>query len=186
MTAIAATLVAAEEHIDRSHSWIWPEGYELFFGSLASVIIFALLFWKAGPLVKKFMADRTARIQAEIDGAAAALTKADAEAVEIRRALGDIGAERARLLADADAQAEALLADGRARLDAEIAEMHTKADADIAAVQSRGRDELRLEIARLASTAADQVVARTIDAETQQRLVEDFIARVGASAGAST
>ncbi len=185
MSAVTVTLVAAaEEHIDRSHSWIWPEGYELFFGSLASVIIFALLYWKAGPLVKKAMADRTARIQAELDGAAAAVTEADARAIEIRRALGDIGAERARLLADADVQAEALLVDGRARLDVEIADLHAKADADIAAVLSRGRDELRLEIARLASAAADRVVERTIDAETQQRLVEDFIARVGASAGA--
>ncbi len=175
-------LAAAEEHIDRSHSWIWPEGYELLWGSIASILIFALLFWKAGPLVKKSMADRTARIQAELDGAAAAMRDAEAEAADIRKAMGDIGAERARLLADADAQAEALLADGRARLEQEVAELHVKADADIAAVMSRGGDELRLEIARLASAAADQVVVTTLDDANQQRLVEDFISRVGASA----
>lgn len=184
MTSLTALLVAAadEEHIDRTHSWIWPEGYELFFGSLASVIIFGLLFWKAGPLVKKSMAARTARIQDELDGAAEALTGAEAESVEIRRALGDISAERSRLLAEADAQAEALLADGRARLDLEITELHAKADADIVAALGRGNDELRFEIAHLASAAADRSVEQTLDAETQQRLVEEFISRVGAGA----
>jgi F-type H+-transporting ATPase subunit b len=179
MILIAA---AEEEHIDQTHHWLWPEGYEIVFGGIASVLIFALLWWKAGPFVKKALGDRTARIQAEIDTAATSLSQAEAEAAEIRRALGDIGAERARLLADADAQAEALLADGRARLDQEIAELHTKGDADIAAVMSRGGDELRLEVARLASAAADRVTLTTLDTETQQRLIEDFIARVGAGA----
>ena len=42
---------------------------------------------------------------------------AEAEAAQIRQAIGDIDAERARLLAEADVQAEALLDDGRARLE---------------------------------------------------------------------
>jgi F-type H+-transporting ATPase subunit b len=176
-----ATVLAAEDP-SQSHSWILPEGYELVWGSIASVLIIALLWWKAGPIIKKSMQDRTDRIQGEIDGAAKALSDADAEAEAIRKAVGDIGAERARILADADAQAEALIADGRARLDAEIADLHAKADADIAAVRSRSGDELRAEIARLASAAADRVVQQTLDADAQQRLVEDFIARVGAGA----
>jgi F-type H+-transporting ATPase subunit b len=180
---IALTLLAAaEEHIDRSHSWIWPEGYELLFGSIASVLIIALLVWKAGPIVKKSLNDRTARIQGEIDGAATAVTEADAEAAAIRQAVGDIGAERARLLAEADSHADALLVDGRARLEAEIADLHTKADADIAAVVNRSGDELRFEIAHLASGAAERVVEQTLDTDAQRRLVEDFIARVGAGA----
>jgi F-type H+-transporting ATPase subunit b len=184
MMSFATTFVAAagEEHIDRTHSWIWPEGYELLFGTIASVLIAALLWWKAGPFVVKALRGRTERIQAEIDGAAAELAAAEAESVEIRRALGDIGTERVRLLAEADAHAAALLTDGRARLEDEIAELHTKADADIAAVQSRGTDEMRFEIAHLASTAGERIVEQTIDAATQQRLVEDFIARVGAGA----
>jgi len=170
----------AAERIDQTPSAIWPEGYELVFGSIATVLIFALLWWKAGPIVKRGMAARTARIQGELDSAAGALESAEAESARIRQALGDIAAERSRILAEADAQAEALLVDGRARLEVEIADMHAKADADIAAVMSRGSDEMRADIARLSSAAADRVVERTIDAETQQRLVEDFISRVGA------
>jgi len=174
-----ATVLAAEDRT-QSHSWIWPEGYELLWGSIASILIFALLYWKAGPIVKKSMQDRTARIQGELDDAAKALRDADAEAASIRQAVGDIGAERARILAAADTQAEALLAEGRTRLDAEIDDLHAKADADVAAAQSRSGDELRAEIARLASSAAERVVERTLDADAQQRLVEEFISRVGA------
>jgi len=181
---IAMAFVAAEEVVDetQSHSWIFPEGYELLFGSIASVLIFALLWWKAGPLIVKGMRSRTERIQAEIDGAAAELASAETEAATIRQAVGDIGAERARLLAEADVHAEALITDGRARLENEIVELHAKADADIVALANRGGDELRSEIGHVASAAADRIVEQTIDAETQQRLVEDFIARVGAGA----
>lgn len=165
-----------------SHSWIWPEQAELIYGTLASVIVIGLLVWKAGPMAKQAFAARTARVQAELDESAKAKTDADANATRIRQALGDIDGERQRLLAEADAQAEALLADGRARLDAEIADLETKAQADIASAASRTSDELRNEIARLASAAADLVVERSLDVDTEQRLIEDYIARVGASA----
>jgi F-type H+-transporting ATPase subunit b len=181
---VMSLIAAAEEHAEEveSHSWIFPEGYELLFGSIASIIIFALLWWKAGPLIVKGMRARTERIQAEIDGAAAELATAERESATIRQAVGDIGAERARLLAEADVHAEALLTDGRARLEAEIVDLHAKADADIAALATRGGDELRSEIGHVAAAAADRIVVQTIDAETQQRLVEDFISRVGAGA----
>jgi len=178
-------LIAAaphEEDPSQTHHWLWPEGYEILFGGLASLMIFALLWWKAGPLLKKGMAARTQRIQDELDGAAGALSSAEAEASKIREAKGDIEAERQRMLADADAQAEALLTDGRARLDAEVADLDAKADADIVSASSRVSDELRGEIGRMAAAAAERVVRSTLDDDTQQRLIEDYIARVGASA----
>ena len=162
---VIATLFApmAEHGIDdqgyTSHHWLLPERAEIIYGGLASVIIIGLLVWKAGPLAKKAFNDRTAKVQAELDDSAQA--KVDAEA---------------------DTQAEALVADGRARLVAEVADLEAKADADIRAAGSRVSDELRSEISRLASVAADRVVADSLDDATQQRLIEDYIARVGASA----
>ena len=84
-------------------------------------------------------------------------------------------------MADAQAQADAVLADGRARLATEVAELEAKADAEIAAAGSRVGDELRAEIGRLSAAAVDQVVNGSLDAGTQQTLIEDFIARVGGS-----
>jgi F-type H+-transporting ATPase subunit b len=180
-----ASVLAHPMHSDSegltTPSALWPEHYELVFGTFASVLIFALLVKFAGPTIKKGMAARTEKVQKELDSAAADKAAADAEAVSIRQAKGDINAERARLLAEADAQAEALIADGRVRLDAELAEMRTRAAAEIEAGKSRWADELRAEISRLSSTAADRAVAQSIDDWTQQQLIETFIAKVGAS-----
>ncbi len=187
MNLLMAFLAAAgegEEHIDRSPSAWLPETYEIIAGGLASVMIFGLLWWKAGPLLKKALAARTARVQAELDASADDETSAEAEAQQIRQAKGDIAAERARILAEADARAEAVIADGRTRLDREIADLEAKADADIVAAESRGGDELRGEIARLALAAADRVVTDGLDDATQQRLIEDYIATVGATSPA--
>jgi F-type H+-transporting ATPase subunit b len=184
--AASNLLPAAEHGIDdqgyTSHHWLLPETAEIIYGGLASVIIIGLLVWKAGPLAKKSFADRTDKIQGELDDSARARSDAEAEAARIRQALGDVEGERRKALADADAQAEALLTDGRARLVTEVADLEAKAEADIGAAGSRVSDELRGEISRLASAAADRVVANSLDDATQQRLIEDYIARVGASA----
>lgn len=165
----------------RSVSWIWPEQAELIYGSLASILIFAALFKFAGPAIKKAMADRTDRIQAELDQSAEAKTTAEAEAAQIRQAAGDIDAERQRLFAEADAQAAQVLADGRARLDDEIAELEARAEADIATASGRVGDELRAEITRYANAATERVLAGGIDDATQNDLIESFISKVGAS-----
>jgi F-type H+-transporting ATPase subunit b len=165
---------------------IFPPLKELVPGTLASLIVFGLLYWKAGPIIKKGMADRTARIQKQLDDAAAAKTAAESEATGIRQAQGDIDAERTRLYAEADAQAEALLADGRVRLAAEIAELEARAESDMASAAGRGSDELRTEIAKHSGAAVDAIVRDTLDDAAQQELIENFIARVGASQGVAS
>lgn len=164
-----------------SHHWLLPERGEIIYAGLASVIIIGLLVWKAGPFVKKGFSARTERIQSDLDAASAARAAAQSEASQIRQSLGNIDAERQQLLADADMQAEALLADGRARLQAEAAELEAKAEAELAAAGSRSGDELRGQITRFAHAASEQVVARSVDDAIQQRLIEEFIAKVGAS-----
>ena len=124
------------------------------------------------------MADRTAKIQAELDAGAADEPTADAEAAQIRQAKGDIAAERARLLAEADAQAAAVArgrpGPPRARSSPSSRPGPT---ADIAAAAGRIGDELRAEIARLSAAAVDHVVTGSLDDATQQELIENFIAR---------
>ncbi|MEO6157427.1 MAG: hypothetical protein ABIQ39_07325 [Ilumatobacteraceae bacterium] len=171
--------VDSDGHITTA-STILPDKAELIYGSLASIIIFVALWKFGGPPIAKAMQARTARIQKELDEAAAAKSAAATEATEIRLAKGDIAAERARILGEAQAQAETMLAEGRARLEVEITELQAKSAADIVAAHGRVGDELRAEITRLSSAAVDHVVSGTLDAQTHQRLIEDFITRVGA------
>ncbi len=178
---LSALFAAGEIDPARSIHWLWPAAAELIYGSLASILIFGLLFKFAGPSVRKAMADRTAKIQAELDASAEARSSAETEAADIRRAAGDIDSERQRLLAEADAQAAAMLSEGRARLTAEIAELEARAEADQAAAASRVGDELRTEISRLAAEVSDRLLADTLDDSAQQALIENFIQKVGSS-----
>jgi len=181
--ALANILIAAEEsHEPETHSWILPETPEIIYGGLASVLVIGALVKFVGPMLKKALNDRTAKIQKELDESAAARNAAQGEASQIRQAAGDIQAERARLLADAEAQAAALLTDGRARLEQEVVDLEARAEADIAAAAGRSGDELHAEIARLAGAASERLVASVLDDATQNELIEAFIAKVGASA----
>ena len=149
ISVAAGRLIAGEEIYTDSdgnvvtHHWLLPETAEIIWGGLASLIIFYALFKFGGPPIKKSFAARTAKIQGELDAAAADKAAASTEAAGIRAAKGDIAAERARLLSDAESQAAAVLEDGRARLAAEVADVEAKAVTDIATAQSRVGDELR-------------------------------------------
>jgi F-type H+-transporting ATPase subunit b len=165
-----------------THHSLLPETSEIIWGGLASLIIFALLYKFGWPAAKKAFQARTARVQKELDDAAADSKAASCEAFQIRQAKGDIDTERERILAEADEHAEALLTEGRARLQEELVELEAKAQSDIAAGNLRVRDELRAEIARLSNAAVDHVVTGSLDSATQQQLIESFISTVGASA----
>jgi F0F1-type ATP synthase membrane subunit b/b' len=73
-----------------SHHWLFPETGEIIYGGLASVIVVGALVKFAGPMAKKSFAERTARIQKQLDDAAAAKVTADGDAKNIRAALGDM------------------------------------------------------------------------------------------------
>jgi F-type H+-transporting ATPase subunit b len=177
-------LAAQEEHPEdpsKSHHWLWAEQAEIIYGGIAFAVV-AFLLWKFGwPQAKKMMAERTARIQRELDEASAAKADADEAAVRIRQQLGDIDSERARMLAESDTQAAQLLAEGRRRLEEEVAELDAKADADIASASSRVLTEVQAEVAQVAAVATERLVVEGLDEATQTQLVDDFIARIGAA-----
>ncbi|MFM7125954.1 MAG: hypothetical protein ACKOYO_03735 [Actinomycetota bacterium] len=173
-----AALLAADPA--ETHHWLLPETAEIIYGGIASVLVIGALAKFALPMFKKSLAARTERIQKELDASAADLAAAEQDASAIRRALGDIDAERTRLIGEAKAQAEAMLSDGRARLSAEIADLEARAVADAATAAARGSDELRAEMARVSAVAVDAVVPTVLDDQTQQALIENFIAKVGA------
>jgi ATP synthase F0 subunit b len=183
MSLLAVVRVLAEESgkTETPHSW-WPEPYEIIWGSLATVVIFAALWKFAIPQLRNALTARTERIQRDLDNSARALADAEASAAQIRASKGDLGAERTRILADAERTAERVLTDGRQRIANEVAEAHAKATADIGLARSRVSAELQADVSQIAAAATEHVVNGSLDGTTQQRLIEDFIAKVGARA----
>jgi len=147
-----------------------------FFNFIVLLLILQRLLYK--PFIAK-MAERTQAIQKSLDEAQAAraqaarqqeenetrLRAAYAEAAAIRaQALKEAGDEQKRLVDAARAESQRLVETAKAQMDADV---------------RRARDELRREVADLATAVAEKLVRRSLRDEDHRRIVADAIAKVG-------
>jgi len=175
------TVLAAEStqfHAD--NTWL-PEAAEILWGTIAFVIIVGLLWKFAAKPVGAALRGRTNRIRDEIQTAAKARADAEADVEQIRRNLADIDSERARILAEAAENAARLRDDGIERNDAEAAALEARAQTDIASMGGPATSELQAQVATWSAEATERIVLSQLDEATLEALVEDTIARVGAS-----
>jgi len=154
---------------------------EVIWGTIAFVIVVGLIWWKGGPAIKKAWNGRIERIEGEIDAAADTRAAAEAELVAVRDSIANADAERQRILDEARTTATTLKAQLVERAQAEAADVTARAAADVEAAKSQARADLAAEVSTLAVGAAERVVASSLDEDTQRKLVEDYIQKVGAS-----
>lgn len=182
MTVLAnlALFAAETTEFHAENAW-FPESAEIIWGTISFLIIVALMWKLAAKPIKKMMQGRTERIATEIETAARARADAEAEVAEVRRNLADVETERARILAEAAEIAERTGVEGLARNDAEVAELEARADADIETLRGRAGSELQAQVATWVGEATERIVVAQLDDATVQRLIDDYIAKVGAS-----
>jgi len=95
----------------------------------------------------------------------ARLRQAHAEAAAIReQALKEAGEEQRRLVESARAEAQRLVESAKAQMEADI---------------RRAREELRREVADLATAVAEKLVRRSLRDEDHRRVIADAISRLG-------
>jgi F-type H+-transporting ATPase subunit b len=153
---------------------------EVIWGSLAFLIVAALIIWKGGPAIKNMWNARIERIKAELDTAEAARRQAEAELASVRSNLADADAERSRLLAEARTTADTVREQLIARSSTDADEVRARGLSDIEATKAQATGDLSAELGVLAIGAAEAVVTNTLDAAAQNELIEKYIAKVGA------
>lgn len=139
-----------------------------------AVLYFLLrrFLWK--PL-RTFMDDRTERLRRETTEAASAMRTAE----ELRQRYED-------LLSNSDDEAEWVLRDAEDRAKERSREIIAAAEKDAADAMRRAaeretlevahaRDDLAIEIARLATAAAGAVTGKALDGDAERRAAEEFI-----------
>lgn len=168
------------EACQEAPSPILPELNEILWGAVGFAVVFAFLAWKAYPAMKSGMNARTERIAADLDAAEAQRTEASTVLAGYQAQLADARAESARILEEARQSADGVKANLVAKAEADVAEMRAKAAADIEAAKAQAIADLRGEVASLAIGAAEEVVGRNLDRDTNVALVESYIDRVGA------
>jgi F-type H+-transporting ATPase subunit b len=181
LSTIAVRMAEGAAEHGSNGAWLPHDFKEVIWGTLAFVIVVGVLAWKAGPFFKKSMVGRSERIEAEIDAAVAERTAGEAERDRIKAALADSDTEAARIVEEARQTADALSSELEQRAHADAAAMRERATADLAAARRQAVADLTAEISRLALGAAERVVANNLDPDSQQALIEQYIAQVGSS-----
>ena len=99
---------------------------------------------------------------------------------EYQTQLADARNESARIIEEARQAADSVRSDLQARAESDIAELRARANADIESAKAQAIADLRGEVTALAIGAAEQVVGRNLDQDTNAALVEAYINSVGA------
>ena len=182
MNLLYAVLLAAEEeggHTGPANP-IVPDTNELIWGTL-SFLVLVLLMWKfAFPAVSKAMENRTNRIRKDLDDAERLKSEATTILDQYTAQLQDAKNEANRIIEEARQTADQLRRDLMARAEAEVAELRQRNADDINAAKERTLADLRTQVAEIAIAAAERVVERNLDRDTNAALVDNFISQVGA------
>lgn len=172
----ASTLLAAEAP---NGFWLPGDINEVYWGSLAFLVV-AFLLWKfARKPAAEFFSGRITTISDELDAAAQERLGAEAERDRIKAALADSDSEAARIIEEARAGADQLSVDIAQRAETDAATLRERAVTDMAATRAQAESDLSGELSRLSLGAAERVVETSLDDVAQQRLIDEYINQVG-------
>jgi F-type H+-transporting ATPase subunit b len=151
----------------------WPE---LIIGSIAFLIVFALLAKVLMPRISATLAERTNAIEGGLQRADEAQAEAQRILEQYRAQLADARHEAARLREQAKEEAAQIVAQGRADGVAERERIIASAGAQIEADRQQALTVLRAEVGSLAVELASRIVGESLaDEARQSRLVDRFL-----------
>jgi F-type H+-transporting ATPase subunit b len=143
---------------------------------LILLVILQRLFYK--PFLAK-MGERTQAIQKSLDEAQAARAEATRQQEEnetrLRAAHAEAAAIRAQAMKEASEEQKRLVEAARAESQRLVESAKAQMDADV----RRAREELRREVADLATAVAEKLVRRSLRDEDHRRIVAEAITKVG-------
>jgi F-type H+-transporting ATPase subunit b len=177
--ATIAVLAAEDGHTEPNGYWLPHDLNEVYWGTIAFLIVMGLLWWKAKDPIVNAMKGRSAGIAAELDQAETGRIEAEAERDSIKAALADSDSEAARIVEEARRTADQLSTDLEAKANDDATALRERAAADLVTAQRQAVADLTAEISRLSLGAAEQVVKANLDDSTQQEMIEKFISQVG-------
>ena len=177
---LSTILLAAEAGAHEANGSILSSDFdEVIWGTVAFLIVAALLIWKGLPAAKNMAKARTERIEKELADAEAERQSAEAALAELHQRIANADEECARILAEADDTAVSLKDQLIAKADADATDVRRRAVDDAAASESQVSRGLEVEVGRLAIGAAEAVVANSLDDAAQSDLIEKYITQVG-------
>ncbi len=175
-------LLVAEEGEHHANNFWYGDINEVIWGTVSFLILFAAFLKWGVPAIRKAMAGQREGIAEQIETAETQRAEGEAKLAEYRAQLSDASSEADRIIAEAREAAEHLKVDLAQRAERDAVELRARAEAEIAAARDQAVADLRSEVSALALGAAETVVQRNLDQDTQVALIENYINDVGAQA----
>jgi F-type H+-transporting ATPase subunit b len=145
--------------------------------ALAMILVLALLLWKKVPAaIGKALDSKIAGHRQQLDEAAQLRAEAEKLRAEHEAKAAGAEAEAAAIVARARSEAETIVGEAQAKSDALIERRTRMAEDKIAAAERHAIDEVRARAARAAAAAAETLIRREMDAESDRALVDRTIA----------
>ena len=129
--------------------------------------------------VQKILQERQAQVDADLDAAQAARAEAEQAKEEYALSLGGAKEEAARLVRTATKNAQDRGEQIVLEAKQEAAAIRAKAAADIARDRKNAVNEIKGDISDMAVTIASKVVEKEISEKEHEKLIEEFIEKMG-------
>ncbi len=168
-------ILFAAESTEEAANPILPVANEIFWGAVAFFSLWALVKFVLLPPVLKVMNERDARIQADLDAAEVARSRAGSAASEVSDQLVDVRAEAAQVVDAARAEAEAERATLISAAESDVAALKADAEAEIAEARAAAMSGLGPQVAELAAGAASKVMDRQVPLSSAQPVVDRYL-----------
>lgn len=170
---------AGEEAEKETSNPILPTTNELFWGAVTFLLLWALMKYVLLPPVVKTMEKRDAKVREDLANAEATRLQAEQRLSEYENSLASSKAEAVRIIEDARAKADADRKEVVAAAETDVAAQKAEAAQEVAAAKERAMAELRGSVAGIAIEAAEAVVQKQLDRNTEMQTIEDYVNRAG-------
>lgn len=174
---VATVLLAVEEELK-----LLPAMTELVWGSLMFALLFVLLKVLAFPKLKAGLADRSSKIQGQLEEAERTKRDADQLAEQYKQQLADARVEVSKIIEEGRKTADALKVELVAKAEAEAAGIVERARGEVAGERDRAIAELRSTVGTLSLDIASRVIGKELSGgDAHSALVDQAIAQIAST-----
>lgn len=181
----AAGELAADEESSETTNPVLPEVHEIFWAAVFFILLWLLMKYVLLPPIRGLQAVRKQKLQDDKDAAEQAELDYERAKTDYETALMTARQDANTLFEEVRGRASSRRQEIIAEATAAVAADRSAATTEIAEARQRAIDNMRPQLRTLAVQAATDVLGRT-PGESQQSAVDQYLAQIGAGAGADT
>jgi F-type H+-transporting ATPase subunit b len=149
---------------------------------LIQIVAFVLLIWFVnkvlwGP-ISKLMEERQKRIADGLSAAEKGKRELEMAEKRAKEVLKDAKEQAQNIIGQAEKRANEIVDDAKVKAQEEAERIRTGAQAELAQEVAAAREQLRSEVAQLAIAGAGQILAREIDANAHQEILDRLVKQI--------